>query len=72
MPSIGSAARSRFRPHAPVAAPLNSATVFDTHHARHVDETAHRGIVEGIVDQVADEATVDLQQVDLQALQVAK
>lgn len=44
----------------------------DADHARHVDETAYRGGVEGIVDQVTDEAAVDFEQVVLQGLQVAE
>jgi hypothetical protein len=38
----------------------------DAHHSGHINETAYRGGVQRIVDHFADEAAVDLQQVDLE------
>lgn len=42
----------------------------DTEHARHVDKTAHGGIVHRVVDHVPDEASLNLEQVDLEGLLV--
>jgi hypothetical protein len=44
----------------------------DPHHPGHVDEAAHGGVVQRVVDHVADEAAVDLQQIDLEVLQVTE
>mmetsp|Transcript_59389 Transcript_59389/g.140279 ORF Transcript_59389/g.140279 Transcript_59389/m.140279 type:complete len:1259 (-) Transcript_59389:615-4391(-) len=41
-------------------------------HPRHVDKAAHRDLVQRIVQHIADELAVDLQQVDPQVLQIAE
>jgi len=51
-----------------LARSTNSATRIGPYHPGHVDEAAHGGVVQRVVDHVADKLAVDLQQIDLEDL----